>query len=56
MARSYLETTAGLYREAALDPQKGLCCTTAPVWKLPGLKIPKRMLEYWIPTTMGLLS
>jgi SAM-dependent methyltransferase len=38
-------TTHNIYREAALDPQQGLCCTTTPVWRLPGLNIPKRMLE-----------
>ena len=42
---SYLETTKNVYREAAENPQIGLCCTTTPIWQLPGLKIPKRMLE-----------
>ena len=37
---SYLDTTADLYREAALVPDVGLCCTTNPIWELPGLKIP----------------
>lgn len=37
--------TRDVYAEAALNPQKGLCCTTTPVWQLPGLSIPKRMLE-----------
>jgi SAM-dependent methyltransferase len=41
---SYLETTADVYRQAAQEPQVGLCCTTNPVWQLPGLSIPKRML------------
>lgn len=45
MSRTYLETTRNVYRDAALNPQKGLCCTTTPVWKLPGLEIPQRMLE-----------
>jgi len=45
MAGSYLQTTKDLYREAALDPKAGLCCTTTPVWKLPGLKTPREMLE-----------
>ena len=44
METSYLATTRDIYREAALSPQQGLCCTTAPVWQLPGLVIPKRML------------
>lgn len=42
---SYLDTTAEFYREAALTPNVGLCCTTSPVWQLPGLEMPKRMLE-----------
>lgn len=41
----YLETTRDVYREAAENPQIGLCCTTTPVWQLPGLDIPARMLE-----------
>jgi SAM-dependent methyltransferase len=42
---AYLETAHGLYRQAALEPDVGLCCTTTPIWKLPELSIPKRMLE-----------
>ncbi len=42
---SYLETTADFYRDAALTPNVGLCCTTTPVWQLPGLEMPKKMLE-----------
>lgn len=42
---SYLETTRNLYKEAALTPDVGLCCTTNPVWELPGLKIPRIMQE-----------
>ncbi|MTI29509.1 arsenosugar biosynthesis arsenite methyltransferase ArsM [Xanthovirga aplysinae] len=42
---SYLETTKELYRDAAIEPNVGLCCTTTPVWSLPGLEIPKRMLQ-----------
>ncbi|MGL4396324.1 MAG: arsenosugar biosynthesis arsenite methyltransferase ArsM [Hyphomicrobium sp.] len=41
----YHTTTRDVYREAALNPEKGLCCTTTPVWQLPGLKIPQRMLD-----------
>ncbi|MGI4743915.1 MAG: arsenosugar biosynthesis arsenite methyltransferase ArsM [Janthinobacterium lividum] len=41
---SYLATTADVYRLAAQEPQVGLCCTTSPVWQLPGLRIPPRML------------
>jgi len=40
---SYLETTHHIYKEAALTPDVGLCCTTNPIWELPGLKIPKIM-------------
>lgn len=42
---SYLEATNDLYREAALTPDVGLCCTTNPIWELPGLKIPTIMQE-----------
>ena len=42
---TYLETTKNVYKEAAENPQVGLCCTTTPIWQLPGLSIPKRMLE-----------
>jgi len=43
--KSYLETTVNVYKEAALKPDVGLCCTTTPVWALPGLVMPKIMLE-----------
>lgn len=42
---SYLETTHDVYKEAALTPDVGLCCTTTPVWQLPGLDMPTKMLE-----------
>jgi len=42
---SYLETTKQVYKEAALTPDVGLCCTTNPVWQFPGLSIPKIMQE-----------
>lgn len=42
---SYLNATEDLYKEAALAPDVGLCCTTNPVWQFPGLSIPKIMLE-----------
>jgi len=42
---SYLETTKNVYKEAAETPDIGLCCTTTPVWQLPGLDIPNIMLE-----------
>ena len=44
MDTSYHSTTRDVYREAALNPQQGLCCTTSPVWQLPELAIPKKML------------
>ena len=43
--QTYLETTHDVYREAALEPNVGLCCTTTPVWALPGLEIPKKMQQ-----------
>ena len=42
---SYLETTKNVYREAALKPDIGLCCTTTPVSQLPELDMPSIMLE-----------
>lgn len=42
---SYLDTTHDVYKAAALNPDVGLCCTTNPIWELPGLKIPKIMQE-----------
>ncbi len=42
---SYLDTTHDVYKEAALTPDVGLCCTTTPVWQLPGLDIPSIMLR-----------
>lgn len=42
---TYLETTKNVYKEAALKPDVGLCCTTTPIWQFPDLKIPKKMLD-----------
>ena len=42
---SYLDATQNLYKEAALTPDVGLCCTTTPIWQFPGLSIPKIMQE-----------
>ncbi len=42
---NYLKTTENVYRDAALTPDVGLCCTTTPVWQFPELSIPKIMLE-----------
>ncbi len=41
----YLETTKAVYKDAAVQPVQGLCCTTNPIWQLPGLEIPGKMLE-----------
>ncbi len=43
--QSYLETTIDVYKQAAEKPDVGLCCTTTPVWALPGLNMPKIMLD-----------
>ena len=42
---NYLNTTKDVYKQAAITPDVGLCCTTNPIWELPGLKIPKIMQE-----------
>lgn len=42
---NYLEAAKQVYEEAANNPQKGLCCTTTPVWQLPELHVPSKMLE-----------
>ncbi len=42
---TYLETTKDVYKTAAITPDVGLCCTTTPIWQLPELSMPKRMLE-----------
>jgi len=42
---NYLDATQDLYKEAALTPDVGLCCTTNPIWQFPGLSIPKIMQE-----------
>jgi SAM-dependent methyltransferase len=43
--KNYLEATNDLYKKAALTPDVGLCCSTTPIWKFPGLEIPKIMQE-----------
>lgn len=45
MTAHYLDATKELYKDAALTPDVGLCCTTTPVWQLPGLQIPTSMQE-----------
>ena len=42
---NYLDATNDLYKQAALTPDVGLCCTTTPIWKFPGLEIPMIMQE-----------
>lgn len=45
MSITYLETTKNVYRGAAEKPDVGLCCTTTPVWQLPGLDMPVIMQQ-----------
>lgn len=45
MYNNYLDTTVDVYKEAAENPDVGLCCTTTPVWQLPELDVPSIMLE-----------
>lgn len=45
MELTYLETTHNVYKDAAQKPNIGLCCTTTPIWKLPGLEIPVMMQQ-----------
>ena len=42
---SYLETTRNVYKKAAEKPDIGLCCTTTPIWQLPGLDMPVIMQQ-----------
>ena len=52
---SYLDATYKLYTEVAQTPDIGLCCTTSPLWQLPGLRIPKIMqdMNYGCGTTVS---
>ena len=36
--------TRDLYRDAALTPDSTLCCTGNPVWQLPDLHVPRKMI------------
>ena len=45
MSTAYLETTKNVYKDAAENPNVGLCCTTTPVWQLPRLDIPVKMQQ-----------
>ncbi len=42
---TYLETAKNVYKDAAENPNVGLCCTTTPIWQLPGMKIPVKMQQ-----------
>ncbi len=42
---TYLQTVEQVYERAAQRPDATLCCTQAPVWRLPDLRIPPIMLE-----------
>ena len=42
---SYLRTIEEVYAHAADAPDAALCCTRSPQWRLPGLHIPRIMLE-----------
>jgi len=42
--KTYLETAKNVYKDAAITPDVGLCCTTTPVWQFPELNIPSKML------------
>jgi SAM-dependent methyltransferase len=41
----YHATARSLYRDAALKPDEGLCCTSSPIWQWPELRIPSKMLR-----------
>lgn len=41
----YLDTVERLYAQAAVTPQPRLCCTSTSTWRLPGLNVPRAMLE-----------
>src|SRR6476469_6724314 len=42
---TYLQTVEDVYAQAAAQPDAQLCCTQAPVWRLPDLRVPPIMLE-----------
>ena len=45
MSVAYLQTTKDVYKQAAEKPDVGLCCTTTPIWQLPGLDMPVIMQQ-----------
>jgi ubiquinone/menaquinone biosynthesis C-methylase UbiE len=51
----YRDTVEELYATAAVQAQPKLCCTQTPVWQLPGLRVPRAMLErnYGCGTTVN---
>ena len=51
---SYLEATRELYKEAALEPQAALCCTSSAPMAMPDLTIPTEMseMDYGCGTTV----
>jgi SAM-dependent methyltransferase len=51
---SYIETTKKFYKDAALAPDVGLCCTTTPSWSFPEFKVPEIMnqMNYGCGTTV----
>ena len=53
---TYLETAREVYREAALEPQASLCCSTSKPMAFPGLVVPEEMSEmnYGCGTTVHL--
>lgn len=53
--QNYLLATQNIYKQAALTPNIGLCCTTTPVWQLPGLSVPTIMqqMNYGCGTTVN---
>jgi len=44
-ANDYQATVDALYADAATTPMSALCCTSTPPWRLPGLEVPRGMLE-----------
>jgi len=42
---SYLQTVADVYADAANQADADLCCVDSPAWRLPGLNVPRVMLD-----------
>ncbi|WP_337866844.1 arsenosugar biosynthesis arsenite methyltransferase ArsM [Ignavibacterium sp.] len=45
MKDTYFKTVTDVYKSAAENPDVGLCCTTTPIWQMPDLHIPPKMLD-----------